>query len=329
MDPHLWDDPERGAEVKKRLASLKEEVAMIESMRKEINEIGELLELDLDDELEKEVAEKLKRLDETVSKKEKLVYLSGRWDKKDAFMEIHSGAGGRDAEDWAAMLLRMYRRYCQSEGFEVKAINTSYGEAGGPEGRVGIKHATIKITGRYAFGHFKKESGVHRLVRRSPFSEKDLRHTSFAKVDVIPSFDEKEIDINIDDEDLEVDTFRASGPGGQNVNKRETAVRVTHKPTGLAVSSQNERSQAQNKTEALRILKTKLFEIKEKERKEKLDNVRDDSSASWGNQIRNYVIHPYKLVKDTRTEVETSDVESVLEGDLEEFIQAEIKMIDQ
>lgn len=328
QDPHLWDNPERGADVKRKISSLRDEIDMIESLRNEIDSIEEFLQLELDAKTEKELAAKIQQLQKKLSEKEILVYLSGKWDKSDAIMEIHSGAGGRDAEDWAAMLLRMYIRYAESKGFTVKNLDTSYGEAGGPEGRIGIKHVTVKIFGRYAYGYLKNETGVHRLVRQSPFSEKDLRHTSFAKVEVLPDFGKEIEEIELKDDDLDISTFKSSGPGGQNVNKRETAVRVSHKPTGITVSCQSERSQGKNKMEALHLLKAKLYEKKQKEKKAKIKNARDDSSASWGNQIRNYVLHPYKLVKDTRTDVETSDVESVLEGGLNQFIDAEIKLND-
>lgn len=328
QDPHLWDNPERGADVKRKISSLRDEIDMIESLRNEIDSIEEFLQLELDAKTEKELAAKIQQLQKKLSEKEILVYLSSKWDKSDAIMEIHSGAGGRDAEDWAAMLLRMYIRYAESKGFTVKNLDTSYGEAGGPEGRIGIKHVTVKIFGRYAYGYLKNETGVHRLVRQSPFSEKDLRHTSFAKVEVLPDFGKEIEEIELKDDDLDISTFKSSGPGGQNVNKRETAVRVSHKPTGITVSCQSERSQGKNKMEALHLLKAKLYEKKQKEKKAKIKNARDDSSASWGNQIRNYVLHPYKLVKDTRTDVETSDVESVLEGGLNQFIDAEIKLND-
>jgi len=299
---------------------------VIESLRSELSELEELLGLDLDSEMQKEVSEKLEELEKKVEEKEKIFYLSGKWDGKDAIVEIHSGAGGRDAEDWVAMLKRMYFRYFRKVGYSVKTISASYGEGGGPEGRIGIKHISFRVSNSHVYGHLKKEAGVHRLVRISPFSDKDMRHTSFAKVEVLPHFNLKDIEVDLKDEDLQVDTYRASGPGGQHVNRRETAVRVTHEPTGITVSSQSERSQAKNKAEALAVLKSKIYKKKEESRKEKLSEVRDDSSASWGNQIRNYVLHPYKLVKDTRTGLETSDPESVLEGDLDQFIEAEIKL---
>lgn len=291
-----------------------------------MEEIEELLELDLDEGMEEELKEKIDKLKERVAKKETLVYLSGKWDSKDAIMEIRSGAGGRDAEDWASMLARMYKRYCNRKDFSFKVMDASYGEGGGPEGRIGLKKMTIKISGEYGYGYLKNETGVHRLVRISPFSEKDLRHTSFAKVEVIPNFKENDLEVDVKDEDLKIDTYRASGPGGQHVNRRETAVRITHEPTSITVSSQAERSQGKNKKEAMGMLKSKLFNLKKRQRKKKIEDVKDDSSASWGNQIRNYVLHPYQLVKDTRTEVETSNVESVLEGNLDEFIEAEIKL---
>jgi peptide chain release factor 2 len=312
--------------IKKKISSLRDDINMIESLRTEMEEIEEFFQLEMDDNLQKEIEQKIKKLKEKVEKKETLIYLSGKWDQKDAILEIRSGAGGRDAEDWAALLLRMYKRFCKNKGFSFKTIDSSYGEGGGPEGQIGLKKGTIKIRGDYAYGQLKNETGVHRLVRISPFSEKDLRHTSFAKVEVIPDFKEGSSEVKIDSEDLKIDTFRASGPGGQHVNRRETAVRITHKPTGVVVSSQSERSHGKNKEEALSVLKSKLFQLKEKQRKKKIEDVKDDSSASWGNQIRNYVFHPYQLVKDTRTGVETSNIESVLEGDLDEFIKAEIML---
>ena len=242
-------------------------------------------------------------------------------------MEIFSGAGGIDAQDWATMLLRMFKRYCERKAFQVKVIHQSFGEGGGPEGRIGTKSATLEIKGSYAYGFLKNESGVHRLVRQSPFSAKKLRHTSFVLVEVLPEVGKKEQEeIKIKQEDLRLDTFRSSGPGGQYVNKRESAVRITHLPTGTIVSSQSERLQGLNKDKAMKVLYAKLYQLKEAERKKELKEIKGKTvSASWGNQIRSYVLHPYKLVKDLRTGVETSDVEEVLDGDLDKFIEKEIR----
>ena len=242
-------------------------------------------------------------------------------------MEIFSGAGGIDAQDWATMLLRMFERYCERKTFQVKVIHQSFGEGGGPEGRIGTKSATLEIKGSYAYGFLKNESGVHRLVRQSPFSAKKLRHTSFVLVEVLPEVGRKEQEeIKIKPEDLRLDTFRSSGPGGQYVNKRESAVRITHLPTGTTISSQSERLQGLNKDKAMKVLYAKLYQLKEAERKKELKEIKGKTvSASWGNQIRSYVLHPYKLVKDLRTGVETSDVEEVLDGDLDKFIEKEIR----
>lgn len=262
-----------------------------------------------------------------IEKEEIKIFLSGKYDKNNAIMEIFSGAGGIDAQDWATILIRMFERYCERKGFQTKVIHQSFGEAGGPEGRIGTKSATLEIKGNYVYGFLKKETGVHRLVRQSPFSAKKLRHTSFALVEVLPEIGKKEQEeIKIKDEDLRLDTFRSSGPGGQYVNKRESAVRITHIPTGITVSSQSERLQGLNRDKAMKVLFAKLYQLKEAEKKEKLKEIKGGiTSASWGNQIRSYVLHPYKLVKDLRTGVETSNVEDVLDGNLDQFIEAEIK----
>lgn len=241
-------------------------------------------------------------------------------------MEIFSGAGGQDSQDWATMLLRMYEKYCAKKGFEFLVLHQAFGEGGGPEGRIGTKSATLEIRGRYAYGYLKKESGVHRLVRISPFNAQKLRHTSFAMVNVLPEIKEKESEIKIKPEDLKIDTFKSSGPGGQYVNKTESAVRITHVPTGIVVASQTERLQGKNKDNAMKILYAKLSQLKEEDRAKKIKEIKGEQiSASWGNQIRSYVLHPYKMVKDLRTQYETSDAEGVLEGDLEDFIDAELK----
>ena len=262
-----------------------------------------------------------------IEKEEIKIFLSGKYDKNNAIMEIFSGAGGIDAQDWATILIRMFQRYCERKGFQAKVIHQSFGEAGGPEGRIGTKSATLEIKGNYAYGFLKKESGVHRLVRQSPFSAKKLRHTSFALVEVLPEIGKKEQEeIKIKDEDLKLDTFRSSGPGGQYVNKRESAVRITHIPTGITVSSQSERLQGLNRDKAMKVLFAKLYQLKEAKKKKELKEIKGGiTSASWGNQIRSYVLHPYKLIKDLRTGVETSDVEEILDGNLDQFIEAEIK----
>lgn len=289
---------------------------------KELNELGKT-DNSLEDDLEKRYNDfKIK-----VEKEENKVFLSGRFDKGNAILEIYSGAGGQDSQDWATMLLRMYQRYCQAKGFKTEILHQAFGESGGPEGRIGTKSVTVEIKGSYAYGFLRKESGVHRLVRQSPFNAKSLRQTSFALVNILPEIKESENDVKIRSEDLRVDTFRASGPGGQYVNKTESAVRITHLPTGLVVSCQTERLQGKNKEKAMKILYAKLSQLREENREEKIKEIKGDAiSASWGNQIRSYVLHPYKMVKDLRTQYETSDAEGVLDGNLEDFIQAEIKL---
>jgi len=226
------------------------------------------------------------------------------------------------------MLFRVYERYCALKGYKTKTLSQSFGEGGGPEGRIGIKQVSLEIKGASAYGFLKRETGVHRLVRISPFSAKNLRHTSFALVEVLPEISEKgEPEIKIRPEDLKLETFRASGPGGQYVNRRESAVRITHLPTGIQGASQAERLQGVNREKAMKVLTAKLYQLKELERQQKLKEIKGKQiSASWGNQIRSYILHPYKLVKDLRTGVETSDVEAVLDGDLDKFIEAEIKI---
>ncbi len=262
-----------------------------------------------------------------IEKEEIKVFLSGKYDKNNAILQIFAGAGGIDAQDWATILLRMYERYCVTKRFETKILSQSFGEGGGPEGRIGTKSATLEIKGSYAYGFLRKESGVHRLVRLSPFSAKKLRHTSFTLIEVLPEIGKKEQEkIKIKPEDLKIETFRASGPGGQHVNKRESAIRITHIPTNITVSSQAERLQGLNRNKAMEVLYAKLYQLKETERKKEIREIRGEAtSAGWGNQIRSYVLHPYKLVKDLRTNVESSNIEEVLDGNIDQFIEAEIK----
>jgi len=292
-----------------------------------------------DESLIKEIEKKIQVLEDRIKKEELRVFLSGKYDKESAILSIYAGAGGQDAQDWATMLLRMYERYAAFRGYKAKVLHQSFGEGGGPEGRIGIKSVIMEVKGHYAYGFLKKEAGVHRLVRLSPFSTKKLRHTSFALVEVLPEISEDiGEEVEIKPEDIRVDTFRASGPGGQYVNRRESAIRITHLATGISVSCQSERLQGLNREKAMKVLRAKLYQLKVVEQKKEIKEIKkelsgDDKarqgeqvSVGWGNQIRSYVLHPYKLVKDLRTKVEASNVERVLDGALDEFIEAEIKL---
>jgi len=321
-DPGIWKQKERAVEASQKASQLTEDISSFDKLKKEFEDLEALFE-----ELgESEKESFLLDFEKKVGDAEARLFLSGPYDKGNAVLAVYSGAGGQDAQDWAAMLLRMYERYCQRQGFKIKVLHQSFGEGGGPEGRIGIKQASLEIKGKYAFGFLKNEAGVHRLVRISPFSSQSLRHTSFALVEVLPELSKsEESEIKIKPDEIKIDTFRASGPGGQYVNKRETAVRVTHLKTGITVSCQSERLQGLNKDKAMKVLLSKLYQLKEEETKKELKQVKGEMvSASWGNQIRSYVLHPYKLVKDLRTDFETSDVEGVLDGNLEEFIKAEV-----
>lgn len=308
------------------LAELKREVDRFERLKRELGELKELLKISEDKDFyaTHNLDNKLVTLDKEISEIEQEFYLSGKYDKGNAVLSVYSGAGGKDAEDWAALLLRMFTRYAERRGWKVKIIHEHWGEYQGPAG-LGIKNATILVQGPYAYGYLKNESGVHRLVRISPFSAQSLRHTSFALVDVMPEFVAPE-EVEIKPDDLKIEFFRSSGPGGQNVNKRETAVRITHLPSGVQVVSQVERSQERNRQIAMEMLRSKLYklavEAQESERKKIHQKI---VSIEWGNQIRSYVMHPYKMVKDHRTNVETPNIEAVLEGELDEFIAAEVQ----
>ena len=324
----FWRDFKKAKEVKKELGDLKEKVKKIDSFKKELNDLKELTELIKEDEsLKKEITEKIQILERNLRFTRKKTLLAGKYDKNSAILTIIAGAGGRDAQDWVVLLQKMYERYCQNKGFQAKVLSQTFGEGGGPEGRIGIKHITLEIIGNFAYGFLKKESGVHRLVRISPFSPKKLRHTSFALVEVIPEVKKLGLqEMKIKPDELKIDFFRASGPGGQNVNKRETAVRITHLPTNIIVSCQSERFQGRNREIAMKILISKLLQLKEKEKEKEMSKIKGSSvSIEWGNQIRSYVFHPYKLVKDLRTGVETSNVDKVLAGQLDQFISEDFK----
>ncbi len=312
MAPDFWQDTEKAAEVQQEISAIKEELEAIE-------EIG----------IELEAGEDLEKVEKALVKQEFKTFLSGKYDRGNAILEIFAGAGGQDSQDWATMLLRMYERYCAKKGLQATVLHQAFGEPGGPEGRIGTKSATVEIKGNYAYGFLKKETGVHRLVRISPFSAQKLRHTSFALVNILPEIKENNSEIEIKPDELRIDTFKASGPGGQYVNKTESAVRITHVPTGIVVASQTERLQGKNKDNAMKILYAKLHQLKEEAKDKELKKIKGDLvSASWGNQIRSYVLHPYKMVKDLRTQYETSDAEGVLEGNLDEIIEAELKLKD-
>jgi peptide chain release factor 2 len=305
----FWKDRERSEEFSRRYKELKDEVEDFEILNLEVEGVKSENELR---ELEKEI-----------EKREKEFFLSGKYDKEDAILIIEAGQGGKDAQDFAAILLSMYQRYLTKKGFKIEILDQSFGEPG-PEGRIGIKSCTLEVKGKYAYGFLKGERGVHRLVRISPFSAKGLRHTSFVLVEVLPKIKREEIKIN--PSDLEFEFMKSSGPGGQYVNKRMTAVRVTHLPTGITVKCQTERSLAQNKEKALELLIARLNQLMEQEKEREIEKLKGKKiEPSWGNQIRNYVLDPYKLVKDLRTKVEKKDVEEVFSGNLDDFIEAEIK----
>ncbi len=330
-NPDIWQDKERAANITKEFAELNHEFEKFDSWQKEIKELEELHHLSHKEaygDFEKELDEKLSSFEKALNKEEIKIFLAEPHDRKSATISIYSGAGGQDAQDWTAILLRMYQRYCERRGFETKILHQTHGEPS-PTGQIGIKSVTMEVVGSYAYGFLKGENGVHRLVRISPFSAQQLRHTSFARVEVLPEFDkdvEKEIEVRPND--LRIETFRASGPGGQYVNRRESAIRITHVPTGIVVSCQSERLQGQNKEKAMRLLYSRLYQLKLRERQEEKSKIRGVKiSAEWGNQIRSYVMQPYRLVKDARTKVETSDVDGVLDGRLDEFIDAQVRQL--
>ena len=325
--PVFWSEKDLAAQRSKELAALKKEVERWENLEKEIEHASEVSVLSAQDEkLLVELGAKLEVLEREFKQVEIELFFSGKYDKGSAVLSVYSGAGGKDAEDWAALLLRMFRRFAEKKGWKTKTIHEHWGEYSGPAGW-GVKNATILIEAPYAYGYLKKEAGVHRLVRISPFSSQSLRHTSFALVDVMPEFVTPE-EVEIKPEDLKIDFFRSSGPGGQNVNKRETAVRITHLSTGIQVAAQIERTQERNREIATELLRAKLYKFATEQQEKERQGVRQEKvKIEWGNQIRSYVMHPYQMVKDHRTGTETSQIEKVLDGDLDEFIEAEIKTI--
>jgi len=321
-EPNFWQDQLNAKKVTTQANYLESEINDWESLKKEIIDLLEITQLDKDDQtvnLRQEVERQLEKLEKRFEQLEMNLMFSDKYDKGDCLVAIHAGAGGTDAQDWAEMILRMFFRFAEKENFKTNIINISSGS------EAGIKSVLFEVIGHKAYGYFKSESGVHRLVRISPFDAEKMRHTSFALVEVLPYFDE-EIEIEIKEDDLRIDTYRSGGNGGQGVNTTDSAVRITHLPTNIIVTCQNERSQVQNKQTALKILKVKLQKYYETEIEEERQKIRGEyTEAAWGNQIRSYVLHPYKMVKDHRTNFETVEVENVLDGDLIGFIEAYLR----
>ena len=321
-DPAIWSRPDEAASIGSKL---KREQALVrsfldlESQIQNAHDLGKMAEEEGDPSLLDDLARTTASLEDLTRQMELRVYLSGRYDASDAILSLHSGAGGTDAMDWVEMLYRMYSRWAERRGYAVETLDMLPGE------EAGLKSVSFLVKGDYAYGYLRGEKGVHRLVRISPFDASGRRHTSFASVDVLPDFEES-VEIEIDPDDLRIDTFRSSGAGGQHVNKTDSAVRITHIPTGIVVTCQNERSQHSNRLVAMRILKAKLLALKEEERRKEIENLRGPhKEIAWGNQIRSYVLQPFTLVKDHRTDYETGNAERVLDGDIDDFIYAFLK----
>ncbi|MFH1662154.1 MAG: peptide chain release factor 2 [Candidatus Falkowbacteria bacterium] len=325
----FWDNQERAVEISKKAEDLESEINKWEGIKKEVDDLEDIVKVASEEEsrgvlqyartMNEDLQKKYEELKKKFEKLEFFVLFSGRYDKNNAILSIHAGTGGVDAQDWAQILERMFLRFAEKKNWEAEIIDRTVGN------EAGIKSVVIKISGRWAYGHLKSESGVHRLVRISPFDSEAMRHTSFALVEVIPELAEAK-DIELKDEDIRIDVYRSSGPGGQGVNTTDSAVRIVHIPTNITVSCQSERSQHQNKETALNILKSKLYKQQEDEKIKEERKLKGEAQiAEWGKQIRSYVMQPYKMAKDHRTNHETSDVDSVLDGDLEEFMEAYLR----
>ena len=313
----IWNNPTYAQEKMKELSALKQSVEPWQILQSQVNDIGELIELS-DDSLLAEFEEQVSAFEKEYNKLKIQLYFVGEYDKQDVILRITAGVGGTDAQDWAEMLERMYLRYAEKNNFKTSVLERS------PAEEAGIKTSVIEIEGAYVYGKLKGEHGVHRLVRLSPFNSDNLRQTSFALVEVLPKINEPK-QIELLEKDLKIDVYRAGGHGGQSVNTTDSAVRITHIPTGISVAIQNERSQLQNKETALKILSSKLMQLKLEQHAKNLSELQAGESASWGSQIRNYVLHPYSLVKDTRTKQESKDPKFVLDGNIDEFIEAYLR----
>lgn len=316
--PDLWNDPETARQLLQKLAALQEDVKYWSDLRQRIHDAQELAALE-DEDLLPDLLQEAEALGIALERAEFQLMLSGPYDRGDAILAIHSGAGGTDAQDWAQMLLRMFLRWAERRGFKTEILDELPGE------EAGIKSVTVSVSGSFAYGYLKSERGVHRLVRLSPFDSAHRRHTSFVLVEVWPDLgDEVKVDLNPDD--LEISKYRSSSAGGQHMQKNETAVRIVHIPTGIVVTCQNERSMTQNRETALRVLKARLLQLEEEKRRQELATLKGvHTDAAWGNQIRSYVLHPYQMVKDHRTEYETGNVQAVLDGDLDAFMEAYLR----
>ncbi|MFW5713193.1 MAG: peptide chain release factor 2 [Brevefilum sp.] len=319
--PDLWDDRERAQKVMIRQSNLRNEIESYEALKKRAKDTLELLEI-ADESMEKELEQEVEDIEIAVDKLELNTLLSGKYDHGNALLAIHAGAGGTDSQDWAARLERMYLRWAERHGYETDILDRTEGE------EAGIKSVTIGVSGNLAYGYLRPEKGVHRLVRLSPFDAAHRRHTSFALVEVLPEMDDLD-EVQVPMDDVKVDVYKSSGAGGQNVQKNATAVRLTHVPTGMVVTCQNERSLVQNKENALRVLKARLLEMKQEAQDEKISELRGEyTKAEWGSQIRSYVLHPYQLVKDHRTNFEMGNAQAVLDGEIDPFIESYLRKTD-
>lgn len=318
----FWSDQEKAQEATKRVKEFKDAICEFKDLKDSLEELGILLELNLEEdrkEIWEEIEQKVKVLEKDIEKNELIVLLDGKYDTNNAIVTIRPGAGGTESQDWAEMLLRMYLKWSEKNGYITKIIEISPGE------EAGIKNVTFTINGNHAFGYLKAERGIHRLVRISPFDANRRRHTSFASVEIIPEIDQ-EVEIEIKESDLRIDTYRATGAGGQHVNTTDSAVRITHLPTNIVVQCQNERSQYSNKMTAMKILRARLFENYQQEKEKDLKEVRGKrKDIAWGSQIRSYVFHPYQMVKDHRTEVESGNLQAIMDGEINCFIEAYLK----